>query len=178
MCVIVTVGIAGFCGDATAPFHAAGFTTEPAINSTAEAVPRDALRIGVTAGGCSCSLYCGDTAERPDPDAERRRYARKGWSQPKIERAVEASRLAHRNKSSRIELHAQFAAAIETLAKQGARVTLLAHMFSGSFRRALQDRRHDRAAARLLREGRELLPRRHARHGRRMSRRLPAHLSV
>jgi hypothetical protein len=133
MCVIVTVGIAGFRGDATAPFRAAGFTTEPAANPTACAMPRDAVRINVTAGGCSCNFYCGDTPEKTDPDADRRRYARKGWSQAKIERAIEASRSAHRPKSARSDLPAQFAAAIETLAKQGARVTLLAYMFSGSF---------------------------------------------
>jgi len=134
MCVIVTVGVAGFRGDATAPFRAAGFTTKPAINPTSAAMPRDAVRIDVTAGGCSCDFYCGDTPQKSaaDPDAERRKYARKGWTQAKIDRAIEARRSA-RPATPREGLDDQFAAAIGALARQGARVTLLAHMFSRNF---------------------------------------------
>jgi len=132
MCVIVTVGVAGFRGDAAAPFRAAGFAAESALNPTSAAMPRDAKRLDITAGGCSCSFYCGDTPQRPDPDIARRRYERKGWSQAKIDRAIEASH-SPRTSSRRNDLSGQFTAAIETLAKQGARVTLLAHMFSGSF---------------------------------------------
>jgi hypothetical protein len=134
MCVIVTVGVAGFRGDATAPFRAAGFTTRPAINPTSAAMPRDAVRIDVTAGGCSCDFYCGDTPQKsePDPVAERRKYERKGWTQAKIDRAIGARRSA-RPATPRKNLDDQFAAAVESLAKQGARVTLLAHMFSADF---------------------------------------------
>lgn len=134
MCVVVTVGVAGFRGDATAPFRAAGFTTRPAINPTSAAMPRDAVRIDVTAGGCSCFFYSGDTPQKAevDPDAERRKYARKGWSQAKIDRAI-ASRHASRPATPRIDVHAHFAEAIESLARQGARITLLAHMFSAGF---------------------------------------------
>src|SRR5687767_15023192 len=109
MCVIVTVGIAGFRGDATAPFRAAGFATRPAVNATSAAMPRNAVRIDVTAAGCSCNFYSGDTPQKSaaDPDAERRRYARKGWSQAKIERAIESSRSAHRAKSSPDDLSGQ-----------------------------------------------------------------------
>lgn len=132
MCVVITVGVAGFRGDHTAPFRAYGFTTKPASNPTTAAMPRDAVCIDVTAAGCSCAFYGGDTPEKSDPDAVRRRYARKGWSKAKIDRAVASSR-STRPATPRVDLHGQFCAAIETLAKQGARVTLLAHMFSGSF---------------------------------------------
>lgn len=133
MCYVVTVGIAGSRGDATATFRAAGFDATPAVNPTSAAMPRDALRLEVTAGGCSCSFYCGDVRETTDPDVVRRRYARKGWSQAKVERAVEASLSAHRSKSARDDLRSPIVAAIEMLARQGARVFLLAHMFSSGF---------------------------------------------
>ena len=45
MCRIVTVGVAAFRGDVTAPFRAAGFGTRPAVNPTSAAMPRDAVRI-------------------------------------------------------------------------------------------------------------------------------------
>jgi len=97
-------------------------------------MPRDAVRIDVTVGGCSCDFYCGDTPLKTaaDPDAERRKYARKGWTRAKIDRAIESSRSAGRA-TPRKHLSDEFAAAIETLAMQGARVTLLAHMFSRDF---------------------------------------------
>lgn len=132
MCFIVTVGVAGFRGDATAPFRSAGFAAEPASNPTSTAMPRDATRLEITAGGCACSFYCGDTPQKADPDAARSRYERKGWAQAKIDRALASSRAAHKG-TPRNELAGQFTAAIGTLAKQGARITLLAHMFSGSF---------------------------------------------
>jgi hypothetical protein len=134
MCFLVTVGVAGFRGDITAPFRAAGFITNPAVNPTSAAMPRNAVRIDVTVGWCSCDFYCGDTPQKSDgdPDAVRRKYERKGWTQAKIDRAIASSRSA-RAATPRKNLHEQFAAAIGTLAKQGARVTLLAHMFSGSF---------------------------------------------
>jgi hypothetical protein len=132
MCYVVTVGIAGFRGDATAPFRSAGFAAKPASNPTSAAMPRDAARFDITAGGCSCSFYCGDTPRESDPDAPRRRYERKGWTQAKIDRALASSQAAHKG-TPRNELRAQFTAAIGTLGKQGARIALLAHMFSGSF---------------------------------------------
>jgi len=142
MCVLITVGVSGLRGDATAPFRAFGFTTQPAVNPTSAAMPKNAVRFDVTAGGCSCALYNGDTPDPVDAESERlriaRKYVRKGWSQAKIDRA-----LGSRDHSSQSELpgprdlsenHAgQFAAAIESLTKQGARVTLLAHSFKRSF---------------------------------------------
>jgi hypothetical protein len=134
MCFLVTVGVAGFRGDITAPFRAAGFTTNPAVNPTSAAMPRNAVRIDVTAGWCSCDFYGGDTPQKSDadPDAVRRKYERKGWTQAKIDRAIASSRSV-RAATPRKNRDEQFAAAIGTLARQGARVTLLAHMFSGSF---------------------------------------------
>lgn len=134
MCRLVTVGVAGFRGDITAPFRAAGFTTNPAVNPTSAAMPRDASRIDVTAGWCSCDFYCGDVPQNSevDPDAARRKYARKGWTQAKIDRAIASSRSASAA-TPRKNLRLQFAEAIETLARQGARVTLLAHDFSRGF---------------------------------------------
>ena len=82
-------------------------------------MPRDAVRIDVTAGWCACDFYCGDTPQESneDPDAERRSYARKGWTQAKIDRAIESRRSAGRA-TPRKHLSDDFAAAIETLARQ------------------------------------------------------------
>ena len=142
MCVLITVGVSGLRGDVTAPFRAFGFTTQPAVNPSSAAMPKTAVRIDVLAGWCSCPLYQGDTPKPHDAEAERlkleRKYARKGWSQAKIDRALAARTQPPQSDSGgRRDLSAnppaQFAAAIERLSKQGARVTLLAHSFKGSF---------------------------------------------
>ena len=142
MCVLITVGVSGLHGDVTAPFRAFGFTTQPAVNPTSAAMPKNAIRIDVTAGGCSCALYQGDTPDPADAESERlrivRKYARKGWSQAKIDRALgsrdHSSQQDRQGPKDLSENHAeQFAAAIESLSKLGARLTLLAHSFKGSF---------------------------------------------
>jgi hypothetical protein len=68
-----------------------------------------------------------------DPGEDRRRYERKGWSQSKIDRAIESKRAAHARPSSQPDLSKYFVEAIEHLTAGGARVTLLAHSFSGGF---------------------------------------------
>src|SRR4051794_23570401 len=120
MCFIVTVGVAGFRGDVTAPFRAAGFSTAVPVNPTSAAMPRDAVRFDVTAGGCSCSFYCGDIPPKSDadPEAERRKYALKGWSQAKIDRAIASRHQASRPATARTDERAQFAAAVDTLVRQ------------------------------------------------------------
>ena len=142
MCVLITVGVSGLRGDVTAPFRAFGFTTQPAVNPTSAAMPKNAVRIDVTAGGCSCALYNGDTPDPVNPDEDRlkraHKYERKGWSQAKIDRALGPRASPSQPERPRPQdiagnYPAQFAAAIETLSKQGARVTLLAHSFKGRF---------------------------------------------
>jgi hypothetical protein len=134
MCRIVTVGVTGGSGDPNTPFRAAGFTTRPATNPTSAAMPAKSVRIDVTTGMCSCDFYSGDTPYQAfDPEFARRRYDRKGWSKAKIARAIEARHKPGTSASRAADLGTQFAAAIETLAKDGARISLLAHEFDGSF---------------------------------------------
>jgi len=133
MCRLVFVGVTGGSGDPHGPFRAAGFTTRLASNPSCAALPATSVRIEVTTGTCSCDFYCGDTRYvSVDPEAARRRYERKGWSKAKIERALESRQKRHA-RTRPIDLGAQFAAAVETLVKGGAHVTLLAHDFDGLF---------------------------------------------
>ena len=84
------------------------------------------------------SLYGHSRQTSFNADEERRRYRRKGWSPSKIERAIEAKRAAHERPPRQRELAESFVEAIRHLASSGARVTLLAHMFSGTLDEAFE----------------------------------------
>ena len=131
MCRIVMIAIGKYRGDATAGFRAAGFSADPATNPAAAALPPDAVHLAITTGGCSCDFYHGDVFPRTDPRVLQRRYERKGWSQAKIDRALAARREA--TQSRELTLAQRFTAIVGGLTSDGARITLLAHDFRGSF---------------------------------------------
>ena len=55
------------------------------------AFPRGDVVRTVTRGGCSCDIS-GDRGQGFDEPAEREKYRKRGWSAPKIERAIRARR--------------------------------------------------------------------------------------
>ena len=131
MCVFIAVAVAGYRGDVTQPFRERRLKAEALSGAFAAKLPAG-THLSITDGHCACSVFPG----RPeitavDPGEERRRYERKGWSQPKIDRAIEAKRAAHARPSRQPDLSKFFVEAIEHLTTSGARVTLLAHSFSG-----------------------------------------------
>jgi hypothetical protein len=133
MCVFIAVAVAGYRGDVTQPFRERGLKVETLTGPFAAKLPAG-THLSITDGHCACSVF----PSRPeitavDPGEERRRYERKGWSKSKIDRAIEAKRAAHARPSRQPDLSKLFVAAIEHLTTLGARVTLLAHSFSGGF---------------------------------------------
>ena len=90
----------------------------------------------VTHGGCSCDLYASprepDTGE---PGRAHERYRRKGWSEAKIARALEASATS---KSARIGRNREigpegvFREAVGRQVREFGGVRLFAHLYNGS----------------------------------------------
>ena len=134
MCYLLTVGITGGSSEAREVFHAHGLRAEPAVNPHVRAaMPTDSVLLDITDGGCSCSIYGRSIADEAfDGEAERSRYARKGWSAAKISRAIEAKQVAHgrRKTNSRAQ---QLCLSIEDLVRSGSCVALVSHSYSGVF---------------------------------------------
>jgi len=135
MCVFVAVSVAGYLGDAARPFRERNLVAEPLPAESGASLPTDGSTLSITDGHCSCSLYVG-AAGRNDfnADEERSRYQRKGWSQSKIERAIEAKRVAHHRPGRANKLAEAFVAAVEELTIARAQLTLLASDVNSSFR--------------------------------------------
>lgn len=96
MCFFLTIAVPAVHGDRIREVFdfAHGFrthnTTNPSI--TVHLPARFAARL-LTTGMCSCDLYARPgAAEETDPTSHlRRRYEKRGWSEAKIQRAVEQS---------------------------------------------------------------------------------------
>src|SRR5262245_32048356 len=94
----------------------------------------DDVRFEITHGGCSCDLYTAPPERDPD-EHERARYRRKGWSEAKIARALEARETA---KSAGVGLNHQigpefaFRDAISNQVREFGGVRIFAHMYNAS----------------------------------------------
>src|SRR5262245_28877514 len=97
MCHLVTIGISGGPENPAEIFRARGLHAEPAVNPHVRAaMPNGSVLLDVTDHGCSCSIYAHQAGDVVfDMEAERTRYARKGWSRAKTARALEAKEAAH-----------------------------------------------------------------------------------
>ncbi|HEV7764362.1 MAG TPA: hypothetical protein VGQ76_05135 [Thermoanaerobaculia bacterium] len=123
------------------PFH-----MQPIVNaSIAALLPADWETFTLTDGTCSCEMYSDSGAENPRPSIEDRiatfrakhakpKFRKQGWSDAKIERAVEQMR-----QDVTPSWHAEFDGlridvrrALAELARMTKSVALLVHPFSGS----------------------------------------------
>lgn len=137
MCYLVVIGVAGYRGDVIEVFNRTReLVARPATNPMAAELP--GARYSITNGHCACGIF-GSAGEPEAFDAEyaRRRVRRKIRDAARVERKVEALRLVHEQRRER-ELQEPtkempLVAAIRELTNAGARVSLWAHMFSGSF---------------------------------------------
>ena len=88
-----------------------------------------------TESGCSCDLYLGDEADRGWDKRARARHRRRGWSEAKIARAIEASRTAKvaaagRDRESRPRR--VFHDAVREHVRTFGRIRVFAHFYRGS----------------------------------------------
>jgi len=134
MCHLLTIGISGGSGNPTEIFRTHGLHAEPAVNPHVRAaMPNGSVLLDVTEGGCSCSIRARSTADAAvDEEAERVRYARKGWSAAKIARAIESKQAAHgrRKPSSGVQ---PFCLSVEALVRAGSEIALISHFYNGLF---------------------------------------------
>ena len=135
MCYFVTLGIPAKYRTAVEALakQRGGLGVEPVPNrSVARLFPQGDALFVITNGGCSCDLYAEPSRSSPAADEanQRARYRRKGWSEAKISRALEA-RARSRVTSGREDCRARFLDVVATLVEDIGRVQLFAHEYSG-----------------------------------------------
>jgi hypothetical protein len=135
MCYFVTIGVAGKDGLLVEGLGSGreGFGIGRFSNpSVVRLFPPTDVLFTITHGGCSCDIYAAPLARNTDEDeaADRERYRRKGWSEAKISRALEAKR-SRAGRAQAHECRERFQAAISDLVRKIGHVRLLAHMYSG-----------------------------------------------
>lgn len=90
----------------------------------------------VADGGCSCSLYSSPRSKgRERSETLREKYARLGWSEAKIARALEASAAAREQNRRATEagLREDIASFLADLANDAGEVRVIVHHYHGSF---------------------------------------------
>jgi hypothetical protein len=134
MCHLLTIAVSDYSGEPAEVFRAHGLEAASAVNPNVwAALPKGAILLDITKHGCSCNVYGG--AERSssfDESAERARYSRKGWSPAKIAREIDAKRTAHQRRKSN-DVPQQFCHSVELIARSGAQIALVSHLYSGLF---------------------------------------------
>jgi len=134
MCWLILVGVRRSHGDPEAVFDEHGYVAEPATNPMLSLLGSDAVKLTVSDGHCGCAIRArSEPHARLDAGRMRERYRRKGWSEGKIERAVQARLASDAAREDRRVSAIRFPGAISALVKGGAEVTLVAHLCDGSF---------------------------------------------
>jgi hypothetical protein len=130
VCYFVTLGVqqAGVAAVTRIGTPQSGLQVRPSRNSSvAAAFPRGDVLFQITDGHCSCDLFSGATGKSARDEARHReRYRRKGWSETKVSRALEAKRAVHQAGK-----RARFRDAVASVVRQVRDVRLLSHMYSG-----------------------------------------------
>ena len=105
----------------------------PVSTPTADAFPLGSCCVEVTHGWCSCDLYSAPRASSDEElERERARLTRKGWSQSKVERALqskaESAARPTKSRTSRAAFH-DFLAAVT---REAGEAVVFAHFYSGN----------------------------------------------
>lgn len=138
MCWFVTIGVSrhGAAELETLGRQRGLLQARPSVNSDLAAIfPRADVRFEITHGGCSCDLYWTPPEEDPaEREQAARRYRKKGWSEAKIARALDASAQA---KSAPIGRNPEmgperlFRELIAAQVRRFGSIRLFAHMYQG-----------------------------------------------
>jgi len=132
-------GVSGYRGDPAAVFKSHGLVAKVTRNPTCAALGPKAIKLSITDGHCACALYHGGVMqERETAAGLRELYARRGWSQAKIARAVEARLESAGKKARSLASQNVFPETVAELLDGHAQLSLLAHMFAASFDSAFE----------------------------------------
>lgn len=129
MCYLISVAVVSPAIDVRAHFHGFDLVATDTVNPTVKEALGPDLAVDITEHGCSCSLRAHGSGH--DEAELRRRYAKKGWTAAKIDRAIESvsrSR-AHSPRTARD----RFLEALAAMCRSATSVRLVSHAYTGRF---------------------------------------------
>lgn len=109
-----------------------GFELAPTENPTILAgFPAGYTAMLVTSGMCSCGLYAPPRATSSREEHLRRKYAKRGWSEAKIQRAVTQSQSAHPGPSAWSGLRLDLVDALRLTCERAGALAVVVHWYNG-----------------------------------------------
>jgi hypothetical protein len=134
MCFFITIAVPAQKAGLVEEVFGRGFHTAPTANaSVAAALPAGYAALLVTDGHCSCDLYAAPqspTGRNPE-DHLRKKYAKRGWSDAKIARAVEQGKASGPKNLHTRGLRADVASRLVELCHAAGGVTVVVHWYRG-----------------------------------------------
>jgi hypothetical protein len=134
MCFYVIIAVPADRGDHVPEVFGQGFKTSPTANrSISAALPAGYPARLITNGMCSCDLYASPRSEtEADPeDHLRRKYAKLGWSDAKITRAVEQAKAKGSKNLHARGLRSDVVSRLQELCQSAGKVAVLVHWYHG-----------------------------------------------
>src|SRR4051794_15015277 len=103
MCFFLTISVPEKYFDRIPEAFGHGFELRPAENtSLLAALPSRHVAYVLASGGCSCDLYACPKSSDQAREHLRRKYAKRGWSDGKIARALEQAAHQQQKRSKRV----------------------------------------------------------------------------
>jgi len=136
MCYYITLAVPSEYSETVSRFKTCGFRPSPVSNSSVLALlPPGHKTFLVTSGMCSCDLYFPEPADRPSsksPERLRKKYAKKGWSEAKILRALQNCEKAYSHTEYETGFAEDLLLAFTELAEQVGRFAVFVHWYRGN----------------------------------------------
>ena len=134
MCFFITIAVPARNADLVPQVFGRDFRTDPTANpAIAAALPTGYALMLLTSGMCSCSLYSVPLSDaQPDPeDHLRRKYAKRGWSDAKIARAVEQAKQSGTKNLHVRGLRPDVVTRLQELCQTAGKVAVIVHWYGG-----------------------------------------------
>jgi hypothetical protein len=134
MCYFITLGLPTTAENLARDEFGRGFMLLPTSNpSIRQVLPASFQALLLTSGMCSCDLYAkpGARSAERSTDGLRARYRKRGWSDAKIHRAVQASSKGRTTPVAFSGLRADIAAGVVSIVRAGVSIVWVVHWYSG-----------------------------------------------
>jgi hypothetical protein len=134
MCFFITIAVPAPKAALVPDVFGRGFRTASTANpAVVAALPTDYAPTLVTNGHCSCDLYAAPRSEtEPDlGDHLRKKYAKRGWSDSKIARALEQAKARDSKNLHARGIHRDVVSRLQELCRAAGSVAVVVHWYSG-----------------------------------------------
>jgi hypothetical protein len=135
MCFFITLAVPAEHAGLVTQIADQGFAIRPQTNRSISKHVGARATFVLTSGGCSCDLYASEAddghAALKELNTARRKYAKLGWSAPKIERALAARHTSADRRSRFVGLRSDAREIVVRIAEAVGELGPLVHAYSG-----------------------------------------------